>query len=113
MPPNNCNRGVRWLAAAFRKADTDAWRLQQRYRPLPHKMELVTQLLYLFAELSKLIYEESTRKPNQVEYRVCLERVSEKEKPASLSEGQLDPVSFESGRRHFGPASDIEKNCDD
>jgi hypothetical protein len=65
--------------------------------------------VYLFAELSKLIYEESTRKPNQVEYRVRLERVSEQEKPASLSEGQLDPVSFESGRRHFAPASDMEK----
>jgi hypothetical protein len=65
--------------------------------------------VYLFAELSKLIYEESTRKPNQVEYRVRLERMIGKEKPASLSEGQLDPVFFESGRRHFAPASDMEK----
>ncbi len=66
--------------------------------------------VYLFAELSRLICEESTRKPNQVEYRIRIERMGEKEKPASLSDGQLDPVFFESGDRHIAPASDMNRS---
>jgi hypothetical protein len=35
--------------------------------------------------------------------------LGEKGKPASLSEGQLDPVFFESGNRHIAPTSDMER----
>jgi hypothetical protein len=65
--------------------------------------------VYLFAELSRLIYQESKRKPTHVEYRICFERVGEKDKPASLSTGQLDPVFFETGDRHMAPASSMNR----
>jgi hypothetical protein len=65
--------------------------------------------VYLFAELSRLIYQESTQKPKHVEYRVRFERLAQDGKPASLSEGPLDPIFFASGQRHDAWASDMER----
>lgn len=65
--------------------------------------------VYLFAELSRLIYQESTQKPKHVEYRVRFERLTQDGKPASLSEGPLQPIFFESGERHNAPASDMDR----
>jgi hypothetical protein len=61
--------------------------------------------VYLFAELSRLVYEQSIQKPETVEYGVSFERVGTGDRPASLSEGPLDPTFFESGQRHPAPAS--------
>jgi hypothetical protein len=65
--------------------------------------------VYLFAELSRLIYQESTQKPKHVEYRERFERLAQDGKPASLSEGPLDPIFFASGQRHNAPASDMDR----
>ena len=65
--------------------------------------------VYLFAELSRLIFQESTQEPKHVEYRVRFARLSQDEKPASLSEGPLHPIFFADGLRHNAPASDMER----
>jgi hypothetical protein len=64
--------------------------------------------VYLFSELTRLVYAESLQKPRRVEYRLRFERIGEEGKPASLSDGELDPVYFESGSRHHAPALNME-----
>lgn len=65
--------------------------------------------VYLFAELTRLVYAESSQKPDSIEYRVHLERIGTSDKPAMLSEGPLHPVFFETGPRHFAPACCMNK----
>jgi hypothetical protein len=65
--------------------------------------------VYLFAELSRLIYEESTQKPQRVEYCVHFERLVLDEKRASLSEGPLGPFFFGDGNQHLAPNSKMDK----
>jgi hypothetical protein len=65
--------------------------------------------MYLFAELSGLIYQESRQKPQHVGYRVHFERLAQDGKPASLSEGPLDTIFFASGERHNASASDMDR----
>jgi len=64
--------------------------------------------VYLFAELSRLIYEESTQRPERVEYRVRFERLVLDGKLASLSEGPLGPFFFGDGN-HSAPDSKMDK----
>ncbi len=64
--------------------------------------------IYLFAELSRLIYEESTQKPQHVEYRVHFERLVQDGRPASLGEGPLGPFFFGNGN-HPAPDSKMDR----
>jgi hypothetical protein len=65
--------------------------------------------VYLFAELSRLIYEESTQKPQRVEYRVRFERLVYDGRRASLGEGPLEPFFFGNGNRHDAPDSQMDR----
>lgn len=65
--------------------------------------------VYLFAELSRLIYEESARKPRRVEYGVHLERLIQDEKLASLGEGPLQPFFFSNGKQRLAHDSKLDK----
>ncbi len=65
--------------------------------------------VYLFAELSRLIYEESTQKPQRVEYRVRFERLIQDGKRALLGEGPLEPFFFGNGNQHPAPDSKMDR----
>jgi hypothetical protein len=65
--------------------------------------------VYLFAELSRQIYEESTQKPQRVEYRIQLERLVRDGKQTSLSEGPLEPSFFGAINQHPAPDSRMDK----
>ena len=65
--------------------------------------------VYLFAELSRLIYDESQQKQKRVEYRIRLQRLIQDGKRASLSEGPLQPFFFGDGRQHYAPDSEMDK----
>jgi hypothetical protein len=62
--------------------------------------------IYLFAKLSGLIYQDSMRKPERIEYGFLFERLNQNAEPARLSEGPLGPF-FRSEPGHQAPASDI------
>lgn len=66
--------------------------------------------VYLFAELSRLMYEESTQKPERVEYRMRFERLIQDGKRASLGEGPLQPFFFGDPSQHYAPDSDMERS---
>jgi hypothetical protein len=65
--------------------------------------------VYLFAELSRLIYEESTQKPQRVEYRIRLERLVQDGKRASLSAGPLNSFFFGHGSQYPAPDPNMDK----
>lgn len=65
--------------------------------------------VYLFAELSRLIYEESTQKPQRVEYRVRFERLVQDGKRASLGEGPLEPFFFGNSNQYDAPDSKMDR----
>jgi hypothetical protein len=65
--------------------------------------------VYLFAELSRLIYEQSTQKPEHVEYRVLLERLIQGGKRATLGAGPLGPFFFGMGGQHAAPDSKMDR----
>ncbi len=65
--------------------------------------------VYLFAELSRLIYGESTQKLQRVEYRVRLERLVQDGKRASLSAGPLNSFFFGNGNQHPAPDSKMDR----
>jgi hypothetical protein len=65
--------------------------------------------LYLFAELSRLIYDESVRKPARVEYRIRLTGLVLNESRAILAEGPLQRFFFADGRRHYAPAPEMNR----
>jgi hypothetical protein len=65
--------------------------------------------VYLFAELSRLIYEESTQKQKRVEYRIRLQRLIRDGKRTSLGEGPLQPFFFADGGQHYAPDSDVDR----
>jgi hypothetical protein len=65
--------------------------------------------VYLFAELSRLIYAESIHKLQRVEYRVHFERLVQDGKRASLGEGPLEPFFFANGNRHDAPDSKMDR----
>ncbi len=64
--------------------------------------------VYLFAKLSKLIFQDSIRKPERIEYGVRFERLTQNGKPARLSEGPLGPF-FRSEPGHPAPAPDMQR----
>jgi hypothetical protein len=66
--------------------------------------------VFLFSELSLLMYRESSQVPKKIEYRARLERIGSEGNPATLSSGPLDPTSFESGERHHAPASNMDRS---
>lgn len=66
--------------------------------------------IYLFADLTRLVYAESIEVPHKVEYRVRFERISWEGKAATLAEGPLDNTFFESGARHSAPAPVMDKS---
>lgn len=63
--------------------------------------------VYLFAELSRLIYEESTQKQKRFEYRIRLQGLIQDGKRASLGEGPLQPFFF--GNGHYAPESGMDR----
>lgn len=65
--------------------------------------------VYLFAELSRRIYQESTQKPQHVEFRVHFERLVQDAKQVSLSEGPLDRFFFAAGKQHLAPDSEMDR----
>ncbi len=65
--------------------------------------------VYLFAELSRLVNEQSLQKPQHTEYRVHFERLAHDGRGASLSEGPLQPFFFANGNQHFAPESRMER----
>jgi len=69
----------------------------------------LSEPIYLFGELSRLVYEESTVKPKRVVYRVFFRRLIAEGIRARLSDGPLDPVFFESGSSHTAPDSEMER----
>ena len=68
--------------------------------------------VYLFAELSRLIYAESLQKPHRVEYRVHFERLVQDGKRASLTEGPLQRLFFGNGSQHFAPESTMDRTIE-
>jgi len=66
--------------------------------------------VYLFAELSRLVYEQSTVKPKSVTYQAFFKRLAEDGKLARLSEGPLHPTLFEGGPNHVAPDSEMERS---
>jgi hypothetical protein len=64
--------------------------------------------VYLFAELSRLVYEESVQRPQRVEYRIRLERLIQNGKRASLGEGPLGRFFF-GPANHFAPDSTLDR----
>lgn len=66
--------------------------------------------VYLFAELSRLIYEESTQKPKGIEYRIRFDRLAQGGKGALLGEGPLQPYFFGNGNQHHAPDSKMDRN---
>jgi hypothetical protein len=69
----------------------------------------LSEPVYLFAELSKWIYEESALKPQRISYRVFFRKLAEDGKLAKLSEGPLQPTVFEGGPTHVAPDSEMER----
>ena len=65
--------------------------------------------MYLFAALTKLVYQESLQRPQRIEYRVHFERLVENGKRASLSEGPLGPSFFGNGNPHVAPDSKMDR----
>jgi hypothetical protein len=65
--------------------------------------------VYLFSELSRLIYDESTHKPQRVGYRVKFERLVYGGKRASLGEGPLEPFFFGNGNWRHAPDSKMDR----
>jgi hypothetical protein len=65
--------------------------------------------IYLFAELSRLVSEQSLQKPQHTEYRVHFERLNQAGSQVSLSEGPLQPLFFGNGNQHFAPESRMER----
>jgi hypothetical protein len=66
--------------------------------------------VYLFVELSRRIYRESTVKPRFVVYRVFFQRIAQNGKPAILCEGPIgDAGSLGRNRAYFAPDSKMER----
>jgi hypothetical protein len=65
--------------------------------------------VYLFAELSRRIYEESLARPQSIEYRIRLQRLIRDGKRPSLGEGALRPFFFVNGNQHDAPDTDMER----
>lgn len=65
--------------------------------------------VYLFAELTRQIYEQSTVKPGRIAYRVSFSRLVENGELAKLSEGPLEPIFFESGEPFVAPGPEMER----
>jgi hypothetical protein len=65
--------------------------------------------VFLFAEMSKLIYEESVQKFKRVQYRVNLNRLVQDGKRAILAEGPLQRFFFEDGHRHTAPEVNMNR----
>ncbi len=66
--------------------------------------------VYLFAELSRLVYEQSIVKPKSVTYQVFFKRLAQDGKLATLSEGPLHPTLFTCGPTHVAPDSEMERS---
>ena len=66
--------------------------------------------VYLFAELGKRIYVDSTVQPQFIVYRIFFHRLALNGRLAKLSEGPVgDPALFESGPTHAAPDSEMER----
>ena len=75
---------------------------QLRVNPLA-----LTEPVYLFAELSRLVYEQSTVKPESVTYRVFFYRLTLNGRHAKLSEGPLHPTETEKEPACEAPDSEM------
>ena len=64
--------------------------------------------VFLFARLSKLVLQDSIKKPEHIEYTARPERLTRNGQPARLSEGPLGPF-FKSEPGHPAPASDVQR----
>jgi hypothetical protein len=68
--------------------------------------------VYLFAELSRLVYQQSTVGPQRIIYRAFFRRLAQNGALAKLSEGILHPTFFESGPTHTAPDSEMARVVD-
>jgi hypothetical protein len=65
--------------------------------------------VYLFAGLSKLIYEQSAQTPQHVEYRIHFERLIQKKNRTTLGAGPLGPFFFGTSNQHAATESNMDR----